>query len=59
MAELLLESPLEGELIALKEVNDPAFASEAMGRGFGADFIVSCFNIICYRFNKCFLGYRK
>ena len=33
MAELLLESPLEGELIALKEVNDPAFASEAMGRG--------------------------
>lgn len=33
MAELLLESPLEGELIALKEVNDPAFAGEAMGRG--------------------------
>ena len=33
MAELLLESPLEGELIALKEVNDPAFAGELMGRG--------------------------
>ena len=33
MAELLLESPLEGELLALKEVNDPAFAGELMGRG--------------------------
>ena len=33
MAELLLESPLEGELVALKEVNDPAFAGELMGRG--------------------------
>lgn len=33
MAELWLESPLEGELLALKEVNDPAFAGELMGRG--------------------------
>ncbi len=33
MAELLLESPLEGNLVALKEVNDPAFGSGAMGRG--------------------------
>ncbi|MGP1408234.1 glucose PTS transporter subunit IIA [Selenomonas sp.] len=33
MAELLLESPLEGNLVALKEVNDPAFCSGAMGRG--------------------------
>ena len=33
MAELLLESPLEGELVALKEVNDPAFGSGTMGRG--------------------------
>ena len=33
MTELLLESPLEGELVALGEVNDPAFGSGAMGRG--------------------------
>ncbi len=36
MAELWLESPLEGELLALKEVNDPAFAGELMGRGAAA-----------------------
>ena len=29
-----VEAPIEGKVVALKEVNDPAFASEAMGKGF-------------------------
>ncbi|BEU88415.1 hypothetical protein TAMA11512_18790 [Selenomonas sp. TAMA-11512] len=33
MKDVLLKSPLQGRLIALCEVHDPAFASEAMGRG--------------------------
>lgn len=33
MENLLLKSPLQGKLIELAKVNDPAFASEAMGRG--------------------------
>ena len=33
MKEIRLDSPLNGELVALSEVNDPAFASGAMGFG--------------------------
>lgn len=33
MQDIRLDSPLQGELIPLSEVKDPAFASGAMGRG--------------------------
>ncbi len=33
MKDIRLDSPLQGELIELKDVKDPAFASGAMGRG--------------------------
>ncbi len=33
MKDIKIKSPLEGELIALNEVNDPVFAGGAMGRG--------------------------
>jgi len=33
MKDIRLDSPLKGELVALSEVNDPAFASGAMGFG--------------------------
>ena len=31
MKDIRLDSPLKGDLVALSEVNDPAFASGAMG----------------------------
>ena len=33
MKEIRLDSPLNGELVELSQVNDPAFASGAMGFG--------------------------
>lgn len=33
MKEIRLDSPLNGQLIELKDVKDPAFASGAMGKG--------------------------
>ena len=33
MKEIRLNSPLKGQLIELKDVKDPAFASGAMGKG--------------------------
>ena len=33
MKDIRLDSPLQGRLIPLSEVSDPAFASGAMGRG--------------------------
>ena len=33
MKEIRLDSPLKGQLIELKDVKDPAFASGAMGKG--------------------------
>lgn len=33
MDEIIIESPVKGELIPLKEVNDPAFAEEILGKG--------------------------
>ena len=33
MKNLILSSPLDGQLIPLNEVNDPVFAGGAMGRG--------------------------
>ena len=33
MKDIRLDSPLEGELVALSAVNDPVFGSGAMGRG--------------------------
>ena len=33
MKDIRLDSPLDGELVALSEVNDPVFGSGAMGRG--------------------------
>ena len=35
MKNLILTSPIPGELIALNKVNDPAFSSGAMGAGCG------------------------
>lgn len=33
MKDIRLDSPVEGELVALSAVNDPVFGSGAMGRG--------------------------
>lgn len=33
MKEIRLDSPLDGELIELSKVSDPAFAGGAMGKG--------------------------
>ena len=33
MKDIRLDSPLQGELIALQEVNDPVFSGGIMGRG--------------------------
>ena len=33
MSDLRLDSPMQGKLVPLSQVNDPAFASGAMGRG--------------------------
>lgn len=37
MANLIINSPIEGKLIPLNEVKDPAFASGAMGAGVGVE----------------------
>jgi len=33
MSEIIIESPVKGELIPLKEVNDPAFSEGILGKG--------------------------
>ncbi len=33
MKDIRLDSPVDGELVALSAVNDPVFGSGAMGRG--------------------------
>lgn len=33
MSEIVIESPVKGELVPISEVNDPAFAQEILGKG--------------------------